>query len=309
MQKVKYTMSDFIHMKKEEIDVICQTIHDEANNLIAVATDFGYVGTDVTDLQTAINLYRVASGSPRQAIISKTLAIEQINSITRDVIDNNFVLGMDKMANTLLTTNPVFVSGYKHSREIINIGSTTAKVRGTIKNEEDIPLVGVRFYITITGVSQKVAETFSVTGGKFSITQILPNDYDLYWEFPNYLTKSETNVHIAAGKEIRRNITLLRVPPFTGTVSSGQIINVINISDPRWVPGITVKIKNTSSASSGTHLYFYPADNANDGYSGQGSLLLPGQEETHIIPAAEFKDFLNVQNQGPNSGSYEITIL
>lgn len=97
----------------------------------------------------------------------------------------------------------------------------------------------------------------------------------------------------------------------TGTVNSGQILNVINATNPRWVAGVTFKIKNTTTggSSSGSGLYFYPANAAGDGWSGQGSFLMPGQEETHTLTAAEFKNFLNVQNQSGNEGTFEITIL
>ncbi len=309
MAKVKFTISDLRGFKKEVIDGICQTIHDEANLNIAAAGSFGYMATDVTDLQTAIDLYRTAIQNPRQAIISKTLAIEQINNISRDIVDNSLVLGLDKMANTLLLTNPVFVSGYKHSREVINIGSTHAKVRGTIKNEEEIPLVGVTFFITVTGQANKVTETQSITGGKFTISNLLPNDYDFYWEYLGYQNKVETNVHIAAGKEIRRNVTLLHLPPITGTINSGQLINIFGPLNPEWRVGATIKIKNTTTTPMIGGINFFPALNPGDSFSGEGSTLLSGQEETHIITASEFKPYLNIQNQGPNSGTYEITIL
>lgn len=95
----------------------------------------------------------------------------------------------------------------------------------------------------------------------------------------------------------------------TGTLNSGQILNVINSANPRWAPGVTFKIKNTSTGSATTGLYFYPANAAGDGWSGQGSFLMPGQEETHTLTAAEFKNFLNVQNQSANEATFEITIL
>lgn len=95
----------------------------------------------------------------------------------------------------------------------------------------------------------------------------------------------------------------------TGTVISGQILNVINTSDPRWVAGITVKIKNTTPTGGASGMYFYTANSATEGYSGHGSLLMPGQEETHTLTATEFKACMNIQNQGPDAGTFEVTIL
>ena len=143
----------------------------------------------------------------------------------------------------------------------------------------------------------------------FSHVMIGANDYDFYWEYLGYQNKVETNVHIAAGKEIRRNVTLLHLPPITGTINSGQLINIFGPLNPEWRVGATIKIKNTTSTPMIDGINFFPANNPGDSFSGEGSTLLPGQEETHIITASEFKPYLNIQNQGPNSGTYEITFL
>jgi hypothetical protein len=90
-----------------------------------------------------------------------------------------------------------------------------------------------------------------------------------------------------------------------GTVNSGQILNVINTSNPRWFAGVKVKIKNTGTVS----MFFYLSDTVDGGYPGTGgTLLAPGEEETHIITEGEFKNFLNIQNQSVNEGTFEVSI-
>jgi hypothetical protein len=59
-QKVNFSKTALNRLKKDEIDDTCQTIHDEADLNIAAAGGFGYLPTDVTDLATAISLYRTA---------------------------------------------------------------------------------------------------------------------------------------------------------------------------------------------------------------------------------------------------------
>lgn len=307
--KVDYKLSDFKEMKKDEVDDVCQVIQTEANTNIAAAGGFGYDAADVTDLATAIGLYRTAMQNPRQAIISKSDAILQIKSISRNIIDISFKEIMDSMVETLRASNPNFVNTYKQAREIIDIGSTTAKVRGIIKNENGTYLVGAKFYLTLTGDNQKMDETTAGTGGKYGIANLAANDYDLYWEHPFYQQKVETNVHISAGKEIKRNVTLFNIPPITGTINPGQVINIFNNAMPFWTPGVTVTIKNTTSGPGINSITFYLANNPGDGYPGSGgSVLTPGQQEAHTITAAEFKPCLNIQNQSPNTGTYEITI-
>jgi hypothetical protein len=309
-QKVDYKLTDFKEMKKDEVDDVCEVIQTEANANIAAAGGFGYDAADVTDLQTAIGLYRTGMQNPRQAIISKSQAILQIKSISRNIIDISFKEIMDSMVETLRKNNPTFVSSYTQAREIIDIGSTTAKVRGTIRNEDGTYLVGAKFYLTITGQNQKVDETTAGAGGKYGIANLSANDYDLYWEHPFYQQKVETNLHIAAGKEIKRNVILLNLPPFTGTIAPGQVINIFNNAMPFWTPGVTVKIKNTTQGSGINSITFFVTNNPGDNYNGTGgSTLTPGQDESHTISAAEFKPCLNIQNQSPNPGTYEITIL
>ncbi len=209
--KVKYTETNYKEFKKEEVDDICQTIRDEANTNILAAGPFGYVALDVTDLQTAINLYRTSIQNPRQAIISKKSANEQIKNLIRQIIDDIFVNQMDKMVNTLKATQPVFLGKYFDAREVIDIGSTTAKVRGTTTDVNDNTLNGVTFKIKTTGTANIIAQTTSANGGKFGISNIPVGDYDFSWELTGYVTQTETNVHIAAGKELKRKIKLATI--------------------------------------------------------------------------------------------------
>ena len=97
---------------------------------------------------------------------------------------------------------------------------------------------------------------------------------------------------------------------YSGTINSGQLLNILGPSNPEWHAGVTIKIKNTTTGSNIVSIAFYTADNAGDGYSGSnGTVLTNGQEEIHTMTAAEFKAFLNIQNQSPFNGTYEISFL
>lgn len=208
-QKVNYPASDFPRFKKEEVDDICQTIHDEANTNIAAAGAYGYAAADVTNLQTAIDLYRTSIQNPRQAIITKSSAINQIKDIIRDIIDNSFKGQMDKMVTTLKISAATFYNEYFQAREIIDIGATTAKVRGTVTDNEGNPLAGVKFIIFQTGTATVVNSNTTLADGKFNIANILPGDYDFSWDLAGYQPQRENGVRITAGRELRRTITML----------------------------------------------------------------------------------------------------
>jgi hypothetical protein len=309
--KVTFTLPKLNKFKKDEVDDICQTIHDEANSNILVAGSFGYDATDVTDLNTAITLYRASMQNPREFTITKKQANENINTLVDETINNIFKKQMDKMVNTVKAASPEFVQGYYFAREIINIGSTTAKVRGTIRNHEGTFMVGAKFFLTKTGETTIQYQTLSIAGGKYSISHLAADDYDLYWEHTGYQQIVETNLHIPAGKEFTRNKVLQPIVtvPLTGTVNSGNTINIVGIPNPLWVPGVTIKIKNTTIGVAIGPLNFYTAANPTDGWPGNGWQLLPGQEITVTITAAMYQAFLNVYNPGPNTQTYEVTIL
>jgi hypothetical protein len=207
--KVNYTLNALNAKKKEEIDDICQTIHDEALTNFAAATSFGYTNPDITDLQTAINLYRQSVQNPRQAIIKRKVAKETLRTLINEIKDTLFKQVMDPMAQTLLLTNPNFVSGYFQAREIIDLGTTHTRVAGTITNPNGTPIPNATFIAHKTGEPQIKVKAQTDTRGRYSIPKFPPGDYDFQWHHPNYKPKTETGVHIRPGKEHKRKIILL----------------------------------------------------------------------------------------------------
>jgi hypothetical protein len=211
LAKVNYVESDFVRMKKEDIDDICQTIHDEANANIAAAGTFGYAATDVTDLQTTVDLYRTSVQNPRQAIISRTSAISQISDLISEVTKNLLKNQMDRMVNTLKLTNPVFVNEYFSARQIIDLGTTTAKLRGTVSDNGGNPLSGAAITMSRTSDGVVVYSTTSGADGKYTISPIDADNYDITVTKTGFQQQQETNVHISAGQEINRDYTMIPV--------------------------------------------------------------------------------------------------
>ncbi len=207
--KVNYSLNAMSAKKKEEIDDICQTIHDEANSNIASATPFGYNASDVSDLSAAIALYRQKMQDPRQAIISRATALLSLRTQLREIKTIHLKQIIDSMVSTLRLTNPTFVSGYFQARQIIDLGSTSAKLRGIITSADGSYLTGATISIRKTATTQILHETKTGSDGKFGIYNITPGDYDFLYTHTTHQPKTETNIHISAGKEIKRRITLV----------------------------------------------------------------------------------------------------
>jgi len=211
--KVNFTESDLKRMKKEEVDDVCQTIHDVTNANIGNAQNYGISSTDVSDLQIAINLYRTSVQNPRQALISKNDAKKQIKELINEIIKNIFKNQMDKMVNTLKSSNPNFVNKYVSSRKIIDLGKTTGKLRGTITDKGKKPLANASVKLRVTSQTEIAYQTQSDEKGKFGTANIKPGNYDIEVSLANFQTITETNVRFGPGKELQRKYVMTASNP------------------------------------------------------------------------------------------------
>ena len=306
---VNYTESKLNSLKKEDVDDVCEAIHDATDLNISGASDFGVTASDVKDLQTSIDLYRTAMQDPRQALITKSQAKRKADKLIREVIDMLLVGQLDKMVNTLKASNVDFWNGYKQAREIIDLGKTTAKVRGNVLDENDAPIPGVEFVITKTGTTTKVAETVTDVKGKYGVTKLPAGDVDFEWSKDGYQKVKEGNVHISAGKDLRRKIVMHKVVVIEGDVTVGAIVNIH--ATGIGVTATTVLVL----AVTGSTLRFYAAASPN---SAPGSIYLDvpagqtltktAQEFAQLLGADSTNNFINVQNIGAMPGHYKITV-
>lgn len=306
---VNYSESELNRLKKEDVDDTCEAIHDATNANIAGATNFGVVASDVTDLQASIDLYRTASQNPRQALISKSQAKQQVTNMIREVIDDLMIAQLDRMVNTLKTANKDFWSGYKQAREILDLGTTTAKVRGTVLDEEDVPLKGVVFSILDTGTEDVVVSVKTDTKGKFNAAKLSAGTFDFKWELKGYQTVLETEVKISNGKELKRKIVMNAVAVIEGDVMQGMIQNIQAMGiDVKPTTKLTLEV-------TGSALRFYASNSPNnppmnpffDVQAGQ-TITKTVQEFAALIGAGGTNNFVNVQNVGMMQGHYKITI-
>ena len=310
---VKLTMTDFEEMRKEDVDDVCQRVHDATNANIAAVVGYGIDLTDVTDLQVAIDLYRTSSQDPRKAIVSASQARAKEDELIREVIDNLLIGKLDVMTNTLRFSNNDYWRGYFQSRIIINLGVTTAKVRGTVKTEEDVPLVGVMFRIMETGTQNEVARVFTKVKGAFTGSNLPAGNFDFEWSFEGYETVTETNVRISAGKELQRKIVMEPSSGtvtvwegnlgmgMTGNVKAGVIAN----------PDATVKLEALLMP-----MNFFASGTPNGGAAGAVITVNPGMPVTMKLSvlAAQIgwnavNSFLNVQNGGMMPGAWKVTVM
>lgn len=297
-------------LRKEEVDDKCQAIHDACNTNILALAAYNIVPQDLTDLQTAIDVYRAATQNPRYAIINKAEARRQSREQLDDIVKTQFEGIMDKIVNTLKAAQFNFWSGYYQARETIDLGHTTAKLRGTVLDAEDTPLRRAIIRIFETGTATLVAQGLTDTKGAYAIAGLPSGNFDFSWEKVGYISQTEEDVHIGPGKELRRKIVLLTVPhnavfeadvlgPGFGSITITSIVSTpstmveLQLSAPFRIYGAV-----TANAAPGPGQPFWDAPAGS-------SLKSPVDFAT--LTGADGKPFLTFQNNGAGPAHYQIT--
>jgi len=311
---VNYTEAKLNRLTKEMVDDICESIMEAANTHIGQVTNFGVVATDISDLGVAIGLYRASDDNSRNTIITRSLAKKQVTKLIREVIDDLLVGQLDKMVNTLKESNEDFYDGYYQARMIIDLGTSSTMVRGTVKDVGDVPLIGVQFRVLVAGTETEVKKVYSEVKGVYRAAKLPVGIFDLEWSFAGYNTVKEVNVKLTAGKDLRRNIVMV-ASVVTEIVVEGifGINEVVNIVLPVGVNDDTLaemEVFDTQAA-------FFASNSANGDVTGTGTLYandgVPVPMKWNQIVAQiglnGAHSFFNVKNVGGGSGSWRVKFI
>lgn len=308
---VDYNESKLNAIPMDEVADVCEGIHDAADANIAGASGYGITATDVTDLQTAIGLYRMAVPNSRGAIISKSQANKQAKAMIKDIIVNWFEKLMDKMVNTLKVSNNDFWKAYFQSREVVDLGTNTAKVRGTVKDENDVPLRNADFTIMETGTQTLVKKAESDIKGKFDADHLPAGNVDFLWEKEGYISVSETNFHIAAGKDYQRRVVMVAgggSAVYEGNVAVGAGIVNVDITGITVIAQTTIEVVITGGplrAFAGSSADALPGALFLDLAVGTFAKSMP--EFIAMLGFSNTNKFFNFQNNGVGQGHYKVT--
>ncbi len=120
----------------EEIQQVCQLIHDQANAVIASLADYGIDAADLLELQGLINDWSTKSQAPRVAISERKAATASIPTLFKQA-DSILTKQIDKLMENFITSEPEFYATYHNARRIVNAGHGPGS--GTIQLTGDIP--------------------------------------------------------------------------------------------------------------------------------------------------------------------------
>jgi hypothetical protein len=210
---------------------------------------------------------------------------------------------LDKLMLQFKETEPAFYTAYKNDRKVIDLGTHHTRVGGIVSHNNGIPEDDVT-------ISVEGTDFIKITNdeGAYLFKPFFQGTFDFKAEKSGFIPQI-INREVARGENVHLNFELVPVTQ-SGGVGSGLRVNAVNTSNQRYRAGATVRVKNTSPLSVTEPLLFYLANNPVDAYSGsEGIILLPGEDEVHTIVSGEFRPYLNVQNDGGEAGTFEITIL
>src|SRR3990172_10620292 len=172
-QQMKFTKSSLESLKDTELTAKTQFIHSTASGLPANISDVGVTPAVLLTLQGAINDYSGTVPTPTSAKNAKAVLTKNLKKLfTEAEVIRKKVL--NKLTVQFQTSNPDFFSGYNEASKIIDLGKTTTKLRGTVKDNsaDKNPIVGAIIKLLTTTFQAVTNED-----GKYSITKITPGDY------------------------------------------------------------------------------------------------------------------------------------
>ncbi len=204
--KAKLTYSDLKELKDDELGERAQTIHDEANTVIASLPPFGITAAILTSYQTLIDTYETKAPAPRAKQSQKVALTTQVKTLikeTRLLLKNS----IDTLMLNFKLTDVEFYNTYKAAREIINHGSIPTQAAGIITDSVTTnPIGGV--LITVDG------QTYIATSnpdGTYSIKIPVNGTYTIIFTKTGYQTQQITNVVITLGQTTNLNVQLIPV--------------------------------------------------------------------------------------------------
>lgn len=120
--KVNYSPSALGELRDTVLKDVCQSIHDEANNVITQLADYGKTPQDLTQLQSEIDDFTAIIAKPRTAIGTRATATTRLVELfsQADAILKNQI---DKLMVTYQNSRAEFYNKYQNSRTIVDLGT------------------------------------------------------------------------------------------------------------------------------------------------------------------------------------------
>jgi hypothetical protein len=179
-----------------------QLIHDIATNNLAALTPYGIITLKLTAFQTLIGTFNTFIPQPRTTTNTKKTATADLAAAIKQ--GSKELKTLDKLMENFKTSNPDFYKTYHNARQIVDLGSHTTKLTGTITDAATgafIPNANI-----VDNPDNLRAQ--SDEKGKYKIEKVKAGTISVHADAPNYQPYDNPAVHIKPGKSNKLNITL-----------------------------------------------------------------------------------------------------
>ncbi len=201
-QQINFTYSDLLRSKDDELAPRIQNIIDTATQNIANLKDYGITAEILTTLQTTTTDFQSKVPTPRNSVAQKKTIRENLRKLFADG-DKLLKERLDKTAIGFKKDNPDFLSTYKANRVIVDPGTSTTTLKGTVKNAVDKKPVSGAGIVVSTG-----SKTTSNAAGSFQIKPVQAGKLTINVSAPNFKDAIVENVSLKQGQSTNVTIEL-----------------------------------------------------------------------------------------------------
>ncbi len=203
-EKSKYSYSDLIKLKDDEVAIIVQNLHNDAIAIVASLAPYGVTAATLEALNDLIEEYSDSVSAPRNAAALRKTYVAQLVTLFKEC-DTILKAQLDKLAVQFKSSNPEFYNTYKNNRKIVNAPTSATQAKGIVTDSvSGLPI----FEVAVAVEDQEFSATSNLEGG-YTIKIPVPGVYTLVFAKEGYQPFEVPNVEIVLGQSAIVDIQLL----------------------------------------------------------------------------------------------------
>jgi len=178
LAETKFTRTDLKGIPAVDLVDIAKGLYSRIQTNMAKVTSYDLTAETQTTFKTAIDSFNETIPQPRQSQLKgkeTTLLETQAFADADEALSN-----IDTLVEIVKLTEPTFYAGYKNARKIVEQGTGTLQVQGTIVEagtQKPIPVAMVAF--RLSGQTEVVLEKETAAKGGFMIKSLPEGIYDV----------------------------------------------------------------------------------------------------------------------------------
>jgi hypothetical protein len=206
-EQVNFSPSDIKMMKDERLLASCGNIRDAANANLAPLADYGITAATITAFQTMIDAYAALVSSPRNAVSQRASYAKTLTVLFKQA-DASLKSQMDKMALNFKTSNDNFYNTYKSNRLIIDPGTSSTQIAGTVMSAAtNQPVEGALVQLVGNGLSNSTDAQ-----GNYILKSVAIGKQSVKITKAGFADDSINNIMVKLGKTTNANAAINATP-------------------------------------------------------------------------------------------------